>query len=336
MFFFSVIMPLYNNENYVIATLDSLNNQTYQNFELIIVDDCSTDSSVKVIKDYLTKKCHLAHRTRLYYTEVNSKSGGLPRNIGIGKAKGKYIIFIDSDDLFINTALDDIHRIALKFPEAQVIHIQKYFNGINEKCIKAKNCKIVSGEPIKTKPTYVTSDEASKSIELLYYSKATLDYIIKRDFLIDNKLLFPTNLIVGEDGCFVNACMFYSDKTLVVPDIVYYVYRYRATSLSHNYNNLINEFRKRFCKSLLNSIVFHHNLLINKAPELSKYNHLRWYQLITRNTIAETLFLLRQQYSSDQIVVAVNEMLKVALSSFSRDDLVEITVYFFDLLVLYF
>ena len=79
---FSIIIPNYNKEEYVADTLDSIFNQTYKNFEVIVIDDASSDNSLEIIKKY---DCIILHTNRL-------RAGGA-RNKGLDKATGDYIIF---------------------------------------------------------------------------------------------------------------------------------------------------------------------------------------------------------------------------------------------------
>lgn len=91
----SVVVPVFNTEKYVKFTIDSVKSQTYPNWELILVDDCSTDQSVSIIE--LESKSE--PRIRLVRNTVNS--GALAtRNRGIAEANGKYLCFLDSDDTF--------------------------------------------------------------------------------------------------------------------------------------------------------------------------------------------------------------------------------------------
>lgn len=90
----SVIIPNYNKEKYVLRCLNSILNQTFQNFEIIIVDDSSTDTSYALLQDYADK----FSRIRLYRMDYNCKQG-VCRNVGIDKARAPYVIFVDSDDV---------------------------------------------------------------------------------------------------------------------------------------------------------------------------------------------------------------------------------------------
>ena len=87
----SIIVPVYNAEKYLDDTINTVLDQTYTNWELILVNDCSTDNSVKVIKKYKDK------RIKLLNNKINSKAA-ISRNNGIKEAKGKYICFLDADD----------------------------------------------------------------------------------------------------------------------------------------------------------------------------------------------------------------------------------------------
>ena len=87
----SVIIPVYNAGRFIKETIESVLNQTYENIELILVNDCSTDNSVEIIKNIKDK------RIKLINNEVNSKAA-VSRNNGIKAAKGRYICYLDADD----------------------------------------------------------------------------------------------------------------------------------------------------------------------------------------------------------------------------------------------
>lgn len=91
----SIIMPAYNCGNYIGVTIDSVLAQTYKNWEIIIIDDCSTDNTKKIVKDYMLKD------PRVKYYKLNQNSGAaIARNKAIDLAEGKYMAFLDSDDVW--------------------------------------------------------------------------------------------------------------------------------------------------------------------------------------------------------------------------------------------
>lgn len=90
----SIIMPSYNTGRFISETIESVLAQTYSNWELIIVDDCSTDNTDEAVKDYLSDD-------RIYYIKNDQNSGAaVSRNRALREAKGKWIAFLDSDDLW--------------------------------------------------------------------------------------------------------------------------------------------------------------------------------------------------------------------------------------------
>ncbi|TDP04174.1 glycosyltransferase family 2 protein [Flavobacterium sp. 245] len=97
----SIITPTYNAEKFIRATIESVQNQTYQNWEMILVDDASTDETVKIISDFVEKDS----RIKLFKLEKNS-GNGFARNIALEKAVGKYIAYLDADDLWFPNKLE--------------------------------------------------------------------------------------------------------------------------------------------------------------------------------------------------------------------------------------
>ncbi|EPL1602607.1 glycosyltransferase family 2 protein [Acinetobacter baumannii] len=97
----SIITPSYNSAKYIGKTIDSVISQTYKNWELIIIDDCSIDSSVDIIKDYENKD----KRIKLIQLKENS-GAAVARNTGIQLARGRFIAFLDSDDSWLPEKLE--------------------------------------------------------------------------------------------------------------------------------------------------------------------------------------------------------------------------------------
>lgn len=99
----SIVMPVYNAGIYLAQSIQSVLNQTYSNWELLIVDDCSTDNSADIIKSFASQD------GRIHYLKTLSPSGSptVPRNIGIEKANGRFIAFLDSDDIWLPKKLEE-------------------------------------------------------------------------------------------------------------------------------------------------------------------------------------------------------------------------------------
>jgi glycosyltransferase involved in cell wall biosynthesis len=97
----SIIIPTYNTEKFIGDTLQSVQNQTYQNWEMILVDDASTDRTVSVIEEFAKNDS----RIKLFKLEKNS-GNGFARNIAVEKTVGKYIAYLDADDLWFSNKLE--------------------------------------------------------------------------------------------------------------------------------------------------------------------------------------------------------------------------------------
>lgn len=126
----SIIMPSYNSSPYIADSIESILNQTYSNWELLITDDCSTDETVEIIGNYMNKD----ERIKLYRHDIN-KGAGYARNNSIHFATGRFFAFLDSDDIWVNEKLEkQIKFMIEKDLDMSYSFYQKFnaagFNGI--------------------------------------------------------------------------------------------------------------------------------------------------------------------------------------------------------------
>lgn len=112
----SVIMPNYNGAKTISQAIDSVLNQTYKDFELIIVDDCSTDQSPTIIQAYVEKDS----RVKFHQLKMNSGSPVVPTNEAIRHARGRFIAFLDSDDQWLPQKLEEQTKL-FEAPEIAVV-----------------------------------------------------------------------------------------------------------------------------------------------------------------------------------------------------------------------
>ena len=237
----SVIIPMYNVEDYVGECLDSLLCQTFQDFEVIIVDDCSTDGSREVVKNYLPK---FDGKLRLIESEKNSGGCAVPRNIGMGYASGKYLFFIDSDDLIIKTALEKLYNVAEKF-QADIVQCEKFFASETPH-LKDATLTVRSFMPdgYVTVPTLETENIRRRIVDFhnQRYVWTAWSKFLRRDFMIENKIDYPLTLN-NEDFVFTIYCLSCAKRFLKFPDPVN-IYRYRPGSILHTHASLSDHVRK--------------------------------------------------------------------------------------------
>ena len=214
----SVIIPMYNTEKYVGDCLESLLAQTFKNFELIVVDDCSTDSSPAIVESYVEK---FDGRLKLLHMKENSGGASMPRNKGLIFSRGEYIFFTDADDLLTKTALEELYSLAKNY-DADVVYCERYYWADSD----AKNIQITSyqsGSFVK-EPTFETENLAERTQGLLNGRfMGIINKFVKRDLLVENKILFP-RMVSHEDTIYSWALVFYAKKFLRVPNATY-VYR---------------------------------------------------------------------------------------------------------------
>ena len=121
----SIITPSYNSSAFISLSIESVLAQTFMDWEVLIVDDCSTDISPAIIMEYAKRD----KRIRLLQTEQPSGSPAVPRNIGIMSAQGRYIAFLDSDDVWLPNKLEEQLKL---FEDADTAIVYSNYEKINE------------------------------------------------------------------------------------------------------------------------------------------------------------------------------------------------------------
>jgi len=156
----SIITASYNYENYISETIESVLNQTYSNWELIIVDDGSTDNSVELIKKYCSKD----KRIKLYqHPEAKNKGLAETLKLGISKSNGEWIAFLESDDMWTKDYLESKNSVIKEYPMVNFI-----YNGINLFCDNAEYMSsLKSGYLKRIEKTVISMKYPASYIELL-------------------------------------------------------------------------------------------------------------------------------------------------------------------------
>ena len=118
----SAIIPTYNSVNYISEAINSVLNQTYKNCEIIVVDDGSTDNTRKTVENYIRK---YPHKIKYFYQE--NKGPSAARNKGIKEARGNYIAFLDSDDLWLPDKLEKQISLFMKDVSLKLTYCGGYY-----------------------------------------------------------------------------------------------------------------------------------------------------------------------------------------------------------------
>ena len=216
---FSIIVPVYNTEKFVGDCIDSVLNQTYDDFELVLVDDGSTDKSGDVCKKYAAEDERV-----LFFCKENS--GQLEtRCYGISRSHGDYIIFLDSDDILERSALDTIAKKITDYNCDMVIYAYECFFD------KPKNCEMGEPEDViilskKELLVKIFSDE--------HYNSLCIK-TVKREFLHFDGYSAMKEVRYGEDLLQTIDIIRQNPKTVVIGNVLYH-YRQNANSITHALN----------------------------------------------------------------------------------------------------
>lgn len=204
----SIIIPVYNTANYLHRCFDSILNQSYENIEIILVDDGSTDDSLKICSEYESRD----HRIHIYHIENSGVSAA--RNYGISKASGDYLIFVDSDDWL---ELDAVETMLFNIQEKNAdIGITSFlFEYENE----TKRIEI-SDTPSTTIELFSDINDIENTNFLI---SSPCNKIYKTETIKDNCLEFRTELKFGEDFTF-NTQYLLSVNTVAVKNTPLYHY----------------------------------------------------------------------------------------------------------------
>lgn len=201
---FSLIIPVYNVRDYLSECLESVINQDYDNYEVIVVNDGSTDDSLSIAKKYEKKYSNLIK-------VFDKKNGGLSdaRNFGISKASGEYLFFIDSDDYIVNDAL----KVIDKNIKNNDILVFNYITGVNyESAVKV--C-VANNSIVDLKERYLIGKPCA------------VNKICKRELF--NDIEFPVGLYY-EDLATTPKLVFKAKKIKFIDDALYF-YRIRENSI---------------------------------------------------------------------------------------------------------
>lgn len=215
----SVIIPVYNVEQYLKACLDTVVAQDYSDFEVICVNDGSTDGSSSILNEYVTKYSNISI--------INQENKGLSaaRNAGIRAAKGDYIFFLDSDD-WIERGTLKILAEKQKGEDLLCFNGRRYFD---DGTTETPDTGIVEDR--------LTGWEYYNKYALVsrkFHFVCTVLRLYRREYLLNNSLFFEEG-IYHEDNLFTPIACYYSKSVKVIPDVLY-VYRIREGSITQTAN----------------------------------------------------------------------------------------------------
>ena len=223
-------MPCYNAAEYLDRSINSLLDQTYDNLEIIIVDDSSTDNSKDIIKKHASKD----NRIRPIYSEIN-QGVSKARNIGLNIFSGDYVLFMDADDYITKDAIKILVDKAIKY-KADVV--DSYHLVVNN------NKTFLESKPLKE--DLIMGDKSN--IEMLTKATYITGKLIDKNLVKD--LLFDVNLRRYEDLVFEHQIKLRLKNYVLIKDVIYYYYQVSG--------------------SLINTLGIKHTAYMDAAEEVMK------------------------------------------------------------------
>lgn len=238
----SIIVPVYNVELYIEDCLNSLLNQTYSNYEIILINDGSTDNSIEICSKYSDKKIKIFNQ--------NNKGVSIARNVGISLATGQYIMFVDADDMVFENYIENL---ITSIEETNTDMVVCGYTKEKTELVNKKNSQEIKGEIINAN-TMLENMMANNLQEGYLWNK-----IFKKSIINDNSLEFKEGVNVWEDLYFVIEYLSKSNKIFAINEKLYY-YRTRegsAVNRKETATDLVGKIK------ILELIMKNYNLIIN-------------------------------------------------------------------------
>lgn len=278
---YSFIVPVYNTEKFLKKCLDSLVNQTYKDFEIIVVNDGSTDKSSNIISKYQKKY------KNIIVIDKENEGLSMARNRGVQKSSGKYIIFVDSDDYVSNKLLEEVDK---KIDDSDILRFQiatedEEYTKINE----------YHEEGFESMCGY----DAFKYLSSYHFVEPAWCYVIRRDYYIENKFSFKKDVYHEDFGLIPH--VIYKARKVKSIDFIGYYYIQRNGSIMNN-----NDYKKTVKKAF--DMLEQYKTMRLFAKNINRKNNLDDYFL---SYISNSVIVKARELKKDEKKVYINELKKL-------------------------
>ena len=278
---YSFIVPVYNTEKFLKKCLDSLVNQTYKDFEIIVVNDGSTDKSSSIISKYQKKY------KNIIVIDKENEGLSMARNRGVQKSSGKYIIFVDSDDYVSNKLLEEVDK---KIDDSDILRFQiatedEEYTKINE----------YHEEGFESMCGY----DAFKYLSSYHFVEPAWCYVIRKNYYIENKFSFKKDVYHEDFGLIPH--VIYKARKVKSIDFIGYYYIQRNGSIMNN-----NDYKKTVKKAF--DMLEQYKTMRLFAKNINRKNNLDDYFL---SYISNSVIVKARELKKDEKKVYINELKKL-------------------------
>lgn len=313
---FSIIVPIYKVEEYLSSCIESILNQSFQDYEIILIDDGSPDLCPAICDEYARKD------SRIRVIHQKNQGVSAARNRGIQEAKGEYILFLDSDDKLVDGCLEKSNNIIIKNAEADIIFCNYYLKD-DERVIERNYSRFK--DLINNSNIDIVINEMISS----NYLNSVWSKIYKRDYVLNEQTRFDERLMFAEDFLFVLNLLVkkpkckYADLFL----IEYYV-REASITRSINYNKELS--KVDFCNKSLDilkeyNIEIGYNIIVSlNTTYLSILNDYYRYNKNERAKVKEIFdkrhfLLIKDKSNNNRILFASINILGLYITSLLKN-----------------
>lgn len=273
----SVVIPVYNTQEYLYQCIYSVQKQTMTDLEILCVDDGSTDNSLKILKELEIQD----DRIRVFH-QIN-QGAGAARNLALNNAKGEFVSFLDADDYLLDdTALERLYH-----------------------CAKAEQVSICGGQYYLEKDGSVENINIygvlKKGIQVRYteyqYDYNYTNYIYKRNLLLENQIFFPEYRRFEDPPFFVRAME--ASDTFCVLDIPFYCYRVGYKEIHYTEEMVANQMQGMM-----------DNLLFSGQKSLKRLHRLTYYRILESCNRGFKQFILEKNEVLIQKLIEASNMVQ--------------------------
>lgn len=266
----SIIVPIYNVEKYLERCITSIINQTYKNIEVLLIDDCATDKSNTIAKEFEQKDSRCKYIKR-------EKNGGLSaaRNTGVENATGEYLSFVDSDDWISENFILNLLSKA-KEQDADITVCDYIMIDDNGKKTKANTLENLN-------------DNSSIEDKIAYLRNHVVTKLFKREFFIKQNLRFPEEIKRAAEMGLSIPMLTRTNKIAILDEALYFYYQ-RSNSLSNNRKP--ERIDLSFYSRSFENVIKNSKGLYPKEIE---------YHAILEMIYGKTMLMIRHRYSNKEI-----------------------------------
>lgn len=285
---YSVIVPVYNVENDIEQCLESVLKCKRDDFELILVDDCSKDKSLDICEEYSEKYDNV-----YVYQQEKNMGVSMARNLGITHAKGDYVLFLDSDDFIDATYFDVLERYTEK--KYDLISFGHYDYIVNGNAIKIEKSSLnCNSKHIENR------EEKVKQLLLTSFFASPCNKVYKREIICRNNIRFDENCVCFEDYLFnLEYCRYIKSFILIDTPIYYYRQIENCNTASKRRWGTTFEVSHKVAKDT--------NIFIEESPLQVDVRYLRRYTYKAFMTELEYVYLNRKSECRQCMVEMVSD-----------------------------